>query len=167
MPASQGGRKRPIVPSRHTIMNIHKKMRSITMATYFQSSFTCVKLRATGRNREKKEVKKFDVKVWLYSPQFALLVRAQWGRLCFMHMHFSCVGWCVPAAHFSQFHFLMISFEHTQKKSSTHCGPLSFLICPKKLKTGSVQWAHWDEATASESNCSALGSRFVSGGGSC
>lgn len=42
MPASQGGRKRPMVPSRHTIMNIQRKMRSITMATYFQSSFTCI-----------------------------------------------------------------------------------------------------------------------------
>ena len=31
-----------MVPSRHTMMNIHRKMRSITMATYFQSSFTCV-----------------------------------------------------------------------------------------------------------------------------
>lgn len=41
MPASQGGRNRPMVPSRHTMMNIHRKMRSITIATYFQSSFTC------------------------------------------------------------------------------------------------------------------------------
>lgn len=31
-----------MVPSRHTMMNIHRKMRSITIATYFQSSFTCM-----------------------------------------------------------------------------------------------------------------------------
>lgn len=43
MPASQGGRKRPIVPNKHTMMNIHRKILSITIATYFQSSFTCVK----------------------------------------------------------------------------------------------------------------------------
>lgn len=29
------------MPSKQTIMNIQRKMRSITMATYFQSSFTC------------------------------------------------------------------------------------------------------------------------------
>ena len=28
------------MPSRQTMMNIQRKMRSITMATYFQSSFT-------------------------------------------------------------------------------------------------------------------------------
>lgn len=47
MPASQGGRKRPMVPSRHTIMNIQRKMRSITMATYFQSSLTCLEWKTT------------------------------------------------------------------------------------------------------------------------
>lgn len=41
MPASQGGRKRPAVPSRQTMTNTQRKMRSTTMATYFQSSFTC------------------------------------------------------------------------------------------------------------------------------
>lgn len=41
MPASQGGRKRPTVPSRQTRTNTQRKMRSMTMATYFQSSFTC------------------------------------------------------------------------------------------------------------------------------
>lgn len=46
MPASQGGRNRPMVPSRHTMMNIHRKMRSITIATYFQSSFTCTETTA-------------------------------------------------------------------------------------------------------------------------
>lgn len=43
IPDIQGGKKRPIVPSRHTMMNIHRKIRSITIATYFQSSLTCPK----------------------------------------------------------------------------------------------------------------------------
>lgn len=31
----------PIVPNTHTNTKIHRKRRSITMATYFQSSLTC------------------------------------------------------------------------------------------------------------------------------
>lgn len=54
MPASHGGRKSPMVPSRHTIMNIHRKIRSITMATYFQSSLTCVEFKESERDRRKK-----------------------------------------------------------------------------------------------------------------
>ncbi|KAK2520693.1 hypothetical protein Q9233_011329 [Columba guinea] len=40
IPASHGGRKRPTVPSKHTMMNIQRKILSMTIATYFQSSFT-------------------------------------------------------------------------------------------------------------------------------
>lgn len=54
MPASHGGRNSPMVPSRHTMMNIHRKIRSITMATYFQSSFTCVEFEASERDRNIK-----------------------------------------------------------------------------------------------------------------
>lgn len=39
-----------MVPSRHTMMNIHRKMRSITMATYFQSSFTWMEITATKKD---------------------------------------------------------------------------------------------------------------------
>lgn len=54
MPASHGGKNRPTVPSRHTIINIHRKIRSITIATYFQSSLTCVEVGASERDREVK-----------------------------------------------------------------------------------------------------------------
>lgn len=40
MPASQGGRKRPTVPSRQTRTKSQRKMRSMTIATNFQSAFT-------------------------------------------------------------------------------------------------------------------------------
>lgn len=43
IPDIQGGKKRPTVPSKHTMMNIHRKIRSNTIATYFQSSLTCPK----------------------------------------------------------------------------------------------------------------------------
>lgn len=58
MPASHGGKNRPIVPSRQTIMNIHRKIRSITIATYFQSSFTCAERsnREGGENKNRNNI---------------------------------------------------------------------------------------------------------------
>lgn len=41
MPAKNGGRKSPMVPRKHTIINNQRNILSMTMATYFQSSFTC------------------------------------------------------------------------------------------------------------------------------
>lgn len=37
----RGWRKRPMVPRTHTVTNTQRKILSITMATYFQSSSTC------------------------------------------------------------------------------------------------------------------------------
>lgn len=37
----RGWRKRPTVPRTHTVTNTQRKILSITMATYFQSSSTC------------------------------------------------------------------------------------------------------------------------------
>ncbi len=40
-PISSGCRKSPAVPRMHTRTNTQRKIRSITIATYFQSSWTC------------------------------------------------------------------------------------------------------------------------------
>lgn len=41
IPARNGGRNSPTVPRMQTMMNSQRNILSITMATYFQSSFTC------------------------------------------------------------------------------------------------------------------------------
>lgn len=41
IPARNGGRKSPTVPRKQTMINSQRNILSITMATYFQSSFTC------------------------------------------------------------------------------------------------------------------------------
>lgn len=41
IPAKNGGRKSPTVPRKQTMMNNQRNILSMTMATYFQSSFTC------------------------------------------------------------------------------------------------------------------------------
>ena len=43
-PSNRGWRKRPAVPRMHTRTKTHKKILSITMATYFQSSCTCERI---------------------------------------------------------------------------------------------------------------------------
>lgn len=42
-PAIKGCKNNPAVPRIHTRMKTHRKIRSITMATYFQSSWICKK----------------------------------------------------------------------------------------------------------------------------
>ncbi len=47
----------PPVPPRHASVNIHKKRRSSTIATNFQSSITCSRV-GVGKSETKKEKRK-------------------------------------------------------------------------------------------------------------
>ncbi len=49
-PISSGCRKSPAVPRMHTRTNTQRKIRSITIATYFQSSWTCRDVAVGGQD---------------------------------------------------------------------------------------------------------------------
>lgn len=54
-PRSKGCRKRPAVPRMHTRIKTHRNILSITMATYFQSSWTCSERERKQQTGEKEE----------------------------------------------------------------------------------------------------------------
>lgn len=66
-----GWRKSPIVPRTHTVTKTHKKILSMTMATYFQSSSTC-RCKSGNNISNVWQWKKYKMKVLLGSRKYTV-----------------------------------------------------------------------------------------------